>query len=124
MRPRKQTQKSRRPGRNRVRETGNGRTGARTSLAPLLAVIAVLACRDVESTPSRTRVTDSAGVQIVTNPSAGVPIWELDSAPLTQIGLVDGPPEYVFSNPTKAKSSKTGTRAPLTTAEWATADRT
>jgi hypothetical protein len=71
------------------------------TLPPLLALIAIAATACAEPDGGRRfAVRDSAGVEIVESraPSGdAAAAWSVDEAPLLEIGVENGPPEYLFS---------------------------
>jgi hypothetical protein len=58
----------------------------------VLAALLTAACSGAASSGPTITVTDSAGIEIVTNPGddSGLPVWRVDTVPLLSIGLVDG----------------------------------
>jgi hypothetical protein len=65
-----------------------------------LAFISILACGGDTGGRDAFAVRDSAGIQIIESTAAqwtGTSSWQLESPPAVEIGLVEGPPEYLFS---------------------------
>lgn len=70
---------------------------SRGCLCSVGAVLVAVACSGGGALPGVV-VTDSAGVEIVSNSATLIrSSWTVDSTPMLQIGVLDGPPEYVLS---------------------------